>query len=266
MNADKSLFEQVFGVIARGQTWLNFIYLFLVFPLGLIYFIFLVTGISLGVGLIIIWVGLVILALVMAGWWLLAGFERLLAISLLKVDIPPMGTAASEKATTSTQKLGAYLSNPVTWKSLVYLFAKFPLGVLSFVVQVTLSAITVTLLASPIIYRYIQPEVWITNNILWRIDTAAEAGIAFLVGLVMLFISLHVFNALAWVSGQFAKVMLGNPRLIDGTPSAVVIPAAAPEMNPSPSLSDEGQPPDAIGKPEVINPEAEPPVQPQALL
>lgn len=224
MNQNKSLFDQVFGVIGRGQTYLNFLYLFLAFPLGLIYFIFLTVGLSLGIGTIIIWIGLAILALVIAGWWLMAGFERVMAINMLKVDIPPMTTAKLEKANTTLDKLGAYLSNPVTWKGLAFLLIKFPLGTLSFVVLTTLTVTTVVLLSAPIVFPYFNPvvELWNTSIV---VDTMAEASVCFVIGLAMLFVSLHIFNGLAWVSGQFAKVMLGNPDAAKQKIQPSVVPA-----------------------------------------
>jgi hypothetical protein len=75
----------LFGVIARLQTWKNMAYLALAFPLGLFYFVFLVVGLALGVGLVIIWVGLPILAVVVLAWWAFASFERLQAEHLLGV-------------------------------------------------------------------------------------------------------------------------------------------------------------------------------------
>jgi hypothetical protein len=74
MNSSNDPFERFFGVILRGQTYLNALYVFLAFPLGLFYFIFLVTGLSLGVGLAILWIGLIILLAMIAGWVALAAF------------------------------------------------------------------------------------------------------------------------------------------------------------------------------------------------
>jgi len=232
MNQNKSLFDQVFGVVAHGQTYLNFVYLFLAFPLGLIYFIFLTVGLSVGIGTIIIWIGLAILALVIAGWWLMAGFERVMAINMLKVDIPPMTTAKLEKATTTLDKLGAYLSNPVTWKGLAYLLIKFPLGILSFTVLTTFTVTTVVMLSAPLVFPYFNPvlELWNTSIV---VDTMAEASVCFVIGLALLFISLHIFNGLAWVSGQFAKVMLGNPGVAKQSPQLTVVTAPVAPVTPA---------------------------------
>jgi len=232
MNNNSNILEKFFSVVASGQTYLNYIYLFLAFPLGLIYFIFLVVGISVGLATIIIWVGLLILLMVIAGWWLLAGLERVMAISLLRVDIPTMSTPRSDKAQTSLEKLGAFLSNPVTWKGLVFLLAKFPLGIVSFVVLVTLTAITIVLITAPLTFTFIQPEVWLWGGNVWRIDTLGEALIGSVVGVLLFFLSLHIFNALAWVSGKFAQVMLGNPQ-----PDTSVVSTAAPETQQPPDTA-----------------------------
>ena len=107
-----------FGVVARGQSYLNIIYLLLALPLGIGYFTFVVTGISVGVGLVIVWVGIPILLLVLAGWYGLVAFERLLAIWLLRVDVPSMereppdekGLWARLKATLICSRTGATLA------------------------------------------------------------------------------------------------------------------------------------------------------------
>ncbi len=78
-----------FGAIVQPQSYVNILYLLLGLPLGTAYFVILVTGISLGFGLVVIWVGVPILLLVFAVSWALCQFERTLAIGLLKADIPP---------------------------------------------------------------------------------------------------------------------------------------------------------------------------------
>ena len=77
-----------FGVVADPQSYRNIAYLLLAFPLGTLYFVFLVTGLSLGFGLIITLIGIPILLLVLSGSWALCRFERQVAITLLNEDIP----------------------------------------------------------------------------------------------------------------------------------------------------------------------------------
>lgn len=212
MDTTENTLKRIFGVIARGQTYLNLIYVLLAFPLGLFYFVFLVTGLSVGIGLVIVWVGLLILALMMGAWWLFILFERQLASGLLQVKMDPIDTPKTKDAQTTWKKIGAYLSNPVTWKGLLYLFLKFPVGIVIFVLLVTFVSITLSFLAAPLLYSFsYYPEIWFSVSTYWQIDTLGEAMILFVAGIPMLFITLHLVNGLAWISGWLSKVLLGNP-------------------------------------------------------
>jgi hypothetical protein len=208
MNSMNVFFEKFFGVILRGQTYLNALFLFLAFPLGLVYFIFLVTGISLGIGLAVVWVGLLILLAVFAGWYGLVAFERQMAIWLLHEQIPPL-MKQDLSDNTLWEKFLAVLRNPVTWKGLAYLLVKFPLGLVTFVVVVTATAVSTSLIAAPFYYSLVHPTVDFIV-ISWVVDTLPEALTLSLLGVLMMFISLHVINGLAWISGKFARVMLGS--------------------------------------------------------
>src|SRR5689334_25065872 len=106
------------------QTRLNTWYLLLSFPLGLLYFVFLIAGLSTGVATTVVWLGLVILWLVLMGWWQLARFERKMTMAWLNVDIPPMSIFIDPRKT-RWERLRAQLGNSVTWKSLLYLLMKF---------------------------------------------------------------------------------------------------------------------------------------------
>ncbi len=190
-----------FGVVVRAQSYRNFAYLALSFPLGLGYFIFLVTGLSVGVSLIIIWVGIPILLLTLAGWWVMGMFERQLVIRLLGVDIPPM-TRLTESGSVWA-RLKAHVRNPVTWKCLVYLFAEFPFGVAALSVLAT-TAFLAAFVATPVIYP------WVDWNIgSWEIDTLGEAFIWPVPGLLAALILMHVMNGMAYVWARFARLMLG---------------------------------------------------------
>jgi hypothetical protein len=261
-----------FGVFIQGQTYLNMLYLLLAFPLGLFYFIFLVVGLATGLALVIVWVGLLLLALVIAGWWAFAVFERQLAIWLLNVDIPPMSRQEPRQPGT-WPTIVAYLKNPVTWKSLVYLFVKFPLGLLSFIILVTFGAITLALLTAPVTYQFMPIQVWFTDTLYWQIDTLGWAVLAFFIGVGLMFVSMHLFNGLAWLSGCFARLMLGNyqtpvtgePAAIPPQPAEMAIPApASPEPGAVPPTGQVEIPPEpATPSVEPIEQPDEQPTQPE---
>ena len=213
-----STFKRFFGVIAEPQSYISIFYLLLAFPLGIAYFVFLVTGISVGAGLIVIWVGVPILALVLAGSWAMCELERILAVSLLKEDIPRKlrgrSTATDDQNLSSVERLfigtwrrlKAHLTNRLTWTGILYLFLKFPLGIGSFVIVVVLVSVTAALLGAPFYY-------WVDDGAdfgIWQVDAMWEALILTLAGIPMVFISLHLMRGAAFLSGRVARVMLGR--------------------------------------------------------
>ena len=210
-----------FGVVADPQSYLNIVYLLLGLPLGIAYFVFLVTGISVGFGLIVIWVGVPILVLVLAGSWVLCQFERLMAVGLLNEDIPrvagkdasgqgeigdPSLSSGERMFIGAWRRLKAHLFNRLTWTGMFYLFLRFPLGIASFTIAVTLIAVTFGLLGAPFYY-------WVDDGIdigTWQVDMLWEALILTLAGIPLVFISLYIMNATAFLSGRLARVMLGK--------------------------------------------------------
>ena len=212
----------VFSVVVRPQTYLNILYLLLSFPLGIAYFVFLVTGLSVGFGLLIIWVGVPILITVLAGSWALCQFERVLANGLLREDIPAL--APRSRAPTSLapgggdvsggerllinawRRFKAHLSDPVTWTGMLYLLVRFPLGIASFVLVVVLLSVSVAFIGAPTYY-------WAGDGIdfgAWQIDELWEALVLTAIGVPLLFISLHVLNGAAYLSGKVARIMLAR--------------------------------------------------------
>lgn len=253
MNTVTNALKSFFGVGIRGQTYLNTLYLMLAFPLGLFYFIFFVVGFSAGIPLVIVWVGLLILAGVFAAWYGMIVFERQLAIGLLREQIPPI-TRLDQSSKSLWQKFTAFVTNSVAWKGLAFLLARFPLGLLSFVVLVTLLSLSLALIATPLYYQWAPTNIDMTWNgtpfqSVWRIDTLPEAMLVSLVGILFLIVSLHIFNGLAWVSGKFARIMLGNfSEPVAAVPVvAVTAPAAAVEAPTAPEIASEA--PGAPGNP-----------------
>jgi len=209
-----------FKVMGSGQAYLNLIYLLAAFPLGVFYFVFLVSGLSTGLSLLIVWAGIPILLLVGAGWWLLASFERLVAIHWLKEDIPAMAVSSNESRDI-WMIFKEYLTNPVTWKSLLYLLVKFPLGIATFVIVVTSISLALAFLSMPFTYQFL-PGFQIGISFgpgypAWLIDSLGEALLGALIGLLLWPVSLHIANGLIWVHVKFARIMLSvHPGRLTG--------------------------------------------------
>ncbi|HUY78459.1 MAG TPA: ATP-binding protein [Ktedonobacterales bacterium] len=117
------------------------LYLIAALPLGLVYFVFLVVGVSLGVSTLVIWIGIVFLVGTLFAWWQLARFERWLALHWLHADVAPLLLPPTSRPL-SRRHIMERLRDPLTWKTLAFLLLKFPCGLLFFVATVTLLSVS----------------------------------------------------------------------------------------------------------------------------
>jgi len=201
---NENIIRSYFGVLLKSRTYLNFLYLLLAFPLGLTYFIVLVTGLSLGLSLIIIWVGLLILAVLFPLIWFLITFERSQAIYLLGESIYPMSKPSTEDKGL-LMRMKDFLTNPVTWKGLLFLFLKFPLGIGAFVLITVGLAIGLSFVFAPIIYPFATIDMGF-----WIVDSFSEAIGVSIVGILLIPGIFHLFNYAAILFGKLSKLMLGQ--------------------------------------------------------
>jgi hypothetical protein len=81
-------------VLIEARTYLRAVYLLLASAVGMFYLIFVAAGLSLGLGWTMLWVGLPILLMGVAGWWGLGALERKLALWLRHADISPVSDEA----------------------------------------------------------------------------------------------------------------------------------------------------------------------------
>lgn len=204
----------------RLRTYTNLLFLSLALPLGLVYFIFLAVGLTLGFGLTIIWVGLPILALVFAGSWGMSALERRLAIGLLGADVPPMAPAPSAQTLGFWQRLRTFLSNPVTWKGMGYLLIKLPLGIVTFVALVTSVSVSTGLMLVPVLWPFADMSFdFDIDGVFMEPATFDGALFIGLVGVVFFLVSLNLLNGLALIWRQLATLMLGSPRHTGAPPA-----------------------------------------------
>ncbi|HZL64599.1 MAG TPA: sensor domain-containing protein [Thermoleophilia bacterium] len=264
----QSLLGRFFGVVARPRTWTSVLFNMLAFPLGLFYFVFFVTGLSVGLGLVIIWVGIPILLLVVGAWWLFAAFERLQAEYLLGADV-----AGSPRPWEDVEgiwgKVKAHFGSASTWKDLLYLLAKLGFGIVSFTVMVTLAAVEAWLVALPIAHAVNAHLItWGNNGNGWTPPLwLGLLGIP--CAILWVFVSLHVLNGWSWICARWAELLLRD-RLAVRAPAGLVQPAPLvstspqPPLAPAPLVSTAPQPPLAPPVPAPLVPPVSPPLAPPA--
>jgi signal transduction histidine kinase len=197
----RSWLARFVGVVARPQTWLNLLYLLLAFPLGLTYFIVLVVGVSTGAALAVLIVGLGILLATLAASRGAAAIERGLARAVLGV---PIATPPDQRGLSPLDRVVRWLRDPMTWKGLVFVALKFPLGVASFAIVCSSGFFSLVLLFAPLIVLFTT-----VTFFGWIVDSPLQALPLVLIGAPAVLLSLHLFNGMAWLWALFARVMLG---------------------------------------------------------
>jgi hypothetical protein len=248
--AGRSALARFFGVLVRSQTWLNLVYLALAFPLGLFYFVFLVVGLSVGLSLVIVWVGIFVLGITAACWWAFAAFERYLADTLLHTRLAP-APQPWRSAQGTWPRIKAHFSAGATWKDLAFLFVKFPLGLLSFTVVVSLGAAALAFLGAPFYYRYAEStgaHGAVHHGIyfgVWTVDRLWEALLLVPIGILLTILVFHAFNGLAAMWRGVARGLLvrdDGSRPVATAAEAPRGPAAPPPAPAQPSAAGPGGP------------------------
>lgn len=224
----------------RRQTWANILYLALSFPLGLTYFVVLVTVIATGGGMAITLVGIPILVGAMYAWPYLAEADRLMANALLRSAIPPLTFQQPERGGL-WPGIRARLVSPATWLSLAYLLLRFPQGVAALVALCVALLAPVALVALPAYYWAGEgPEMFDGRHI----DTFPEAIVLAVLGVALTFAGFHALNACACLSKKMTVALLTVPAALAPTPVPPAAEAPLPlddEPAPAPRLVPGGQ-------------------------
>ncbi|MGY4987835.1 sensor histidine kinase [Streptomyces nigrescens] len=203
-----------------GRTWREFLYLFLSLPMSVLMFVYAITVISLGAGLLVTFLGIPVLAGGLAGSRALGGLERARARALLGLDVADPEPARASKPGLMGW-VGAVLKSGVSWRHLVYSVLHMPWAVFSFVFSVTFWSVGWALLAYPLwrwtFLAYLdQPgiQMWGDgrgNGI--YLDTPADIGFTSGLGLLLVLAGPWVIHGLTQVDRVMVRGLLGPSSL-----------------------------------------------------
>jgi signal transduction histidine kinase len=104
------------------------------FPLAIVAFVAVVTGLSVGAGLLVIWIGVAVLALTLVAARGLATAERAWLPAVLRRELPRPAYRRAEG--TTVRRLLTPLRDPQCWLDALHALVRFPFAILSFVVAV----------------------------------------------------------------------------------------------------------------------------------
>lgn len=196
-----------FNIAAKKQSYKNILYLLISFPLCLAYFVFAVTGISLGFGLAVIWIGFPILAAVLNIGEAIAGLEHRLISNLLHKERPPQ--EKRKPSGSSSKRLFPILSDKKAWKGILYILIKFPMGIIFFSLTAAFVTAPLAFLGTPI-FLLIKQDINPAHSLfkIWLADYPVFIPFLMIFGVVLFFIALHICKGLVNLSAKLAGRLL----------------------------------------------------------
>lgn len=194
------------GPYAERRTYRVLAYLLLGLPLGILDFTIVVTGLSLGLGLIITLVGIPVLVLTLLVVRSLATLERGLAVSLLDAPMPRRVPGRGREGGSFWTQLRNLVFARRTWEEAGFLLLRLPLGILDFTAAVTVVTLALGGIAMPIIVAAGVPA----SVGSWEIDTFVESLVYLPVSALFLLVGPRLILAWSELSRWLTTTLLGR--------------------------------------------------------
>jgi DNA-binding CsgD family transcriptional regulator len=262
---ERSLGARIFRPVLEPRSYLRFIHLLLMMPLGIAYFTFFVTAFAFGGSLIWTFIGPPVIFIAMFISLKLGDLEAWLVNTVTREGIrrPP---SRLEGVDTFRAKVWARIIDPSTWTGLVYEFAQFPIGIGAFVATVTGVTVSVYLLITPLIILIADEPVQFGDGGPLYFDQPLEALPLVPLGILGWIITVHILTAFSALHAGWARLMLGSRSRHRPRPSDAV-PEPEPEDVPPPTPPTIAllPPPEGIELPVVQAPKEAPPARPAVI-
>ncbi len=183
-------------------------YLLLSMPLGVLSFVVLLTGFTLGLPLLLVWVGIPVLLLLAATVGRLVDLEADQAGRWLGLE--PLPTLEVPTGLGGARRLLWLAGQPGFWGNVGFLFLKLPLGLFSFIVALVLPCTALSLVLIPLIYPLSQTYGFNLVHIegVWTVDSWPRAFMCLGAGVLLGVVSLWAFDLLASMWRGLARRLL----------------------------------------------------------
>ncbi|WP_405587299.1 sensor histidine kinase [Streptomyces sp. NBC_01092] len=203
----------------EGRSWREFGYVLLSLPISIMLFVYAITMVSLGVGLLVTFLGIPVLAAGLAGCRGFGALERVRARALLDLEVAEPEPLRMRKRGFMGW-MGAVLKSGTSWRSLLYAVLHLPWATFSFVVAVNVWAFGWAMLTYPL-WFWVFP-MWAGQDGLqlygdethrMYLDNPFEITVTALVGLLFTLATPWIVRALTTVDRLLVHGLLGPSRL-----------------------------------------------------
>jgi Putative sensor len=204
----QSIFGWFFGVVADPRAYAALFYMLLSLATGVFYFTWATTGLSLSAGLMILIIGIPFAIFFMGTVWVLSLVEGRLVETMLGVRMPRRPVYNSREGG-FVARIKEMLGDIRTWATLLYMLLMLPLGVTYFTIAVTALSVSLSFIAAPAFYLlgYADHVQFVMNGI--TLDDQPWMCIPmFVIGVLGVFITLHIARGIGKLHGMLAKHLL----------------------------------------------------------
>ncbi|WP_420000478.1 sensor histidine kinase [Streptomyces boninensis] len=206
----------------EARTYREFLYLMLNLPMAVLFFVYAVTMLALGVGLLITFLGIPVLAAMLAGCRGFGALERGRARALLRVDVAePEPVRAAGGRGGLMAWTGALFKSGTSWRHLLYAFVHFPWAAFSFSVALAVMVWSWQLITYPL-WQWVFPTYLNQDGLQiygdgegsgWYLHTPLDLALAFVVGALFMLAMPWVVRGLAYVDRALVVGLLGPSKL-----------------------------------------------------
>lgn len=213
----RSLVGRFFGVAAEPRTYAALFYLLLSLATGIFYFTWVVTGVSLSLGLAVLIIGIPFVIIYFGSIRLLSLVEGRL-VEVMLGERMPRRPLYSTRGQPLLKRIAELFTDPRVWGSQLYFVLMLPLGVVYFTIAVTLLAMSLACIAAPLLVWF-GDVATATSSGGWQLldwngvalSTSVQPWalpLVLVAGVLLLFVTLHVARCIGLVHAQLAKHLL----------------------------------------------------------
>jgi len=203
----KSLLGRFFGVAADPRAYGAFFYMLLSLVTGIFYFTWVVAGVSVSLGMLVLIIGVPLLVLFFGSVRLLSLVEGRI-VEVLLGERMPRRPLYSPREQPWLRRIGQMFTDARTWTTMLYFVLMLPLGIFYFSVFVTLLSTGLALAAAPLGFFF--PQQFNVMFVDWNVTESAPWLLPLwsALGIVLLFAMLHLARGIGKLHGMLAKHLL----------------------------------------------------------
>jgi uncharacterized membrane protein len=204
--SEPSFISRFLGVVIDPRAWGALLYFVFSLVTGIFYFTWSVTGVSLSLGLLVLVIGIPFAGIFILSTRGLALLEGRLVEALLGVRMPhrPLFSAKSQGL---WGKFKTLISDRYTWFSLVYMLLLLPLGIIYFTVFVTLMAVSLYLVVTPVLELAFGLPLFSNFDSTYYLN-GWMMPVVIVLGILVFVLTLHLAKFTGNLHGRLAKAML----------------------------------------------------------